>query len=49
MEDRAKDIGKITGILKFAAGRSGNRFFVEREGWKGLVVGRLMYGAGAVA
>ena len=48
LEDRARDIGKTIGMLKFAAARSGNKFFVGREGWKGLIVGRLMYGAGAV-
>ena len=28
MEGRVEDIGKIIGMLKFAAGRSGNRFYV---------------------
>ena len=40
--------GSLVGIVKYAANRSGNRFVVGREAWKGLLVSKLMYGAGAL-
>ena len=33
---------------KFAASRSENKYVIGREGWKGLVVIKLMYGCGAL-
>ena len=43
-----KRVGNLTGMIKYAAKRSGSRFVVGREGWKSLVVGRFMYGVAAV-
>ncbi len=48
MGDRMKDANSILGMVKFAANRSGSRFIVGREGWKGLVVSKLMFSAGAL-
>ena len=38
---------RVNGMVKFAASRSGSRYLVGREGWKGMVVNKLMFGAGA--
>ena len=44
MEERVKSAKKVWGMVKYGAKRSGNRFVVGREGWKSLVVSKLMYG-----
>ena len=36
-------------MVKYAAARSGSKYVVDREGWKGMVVNKLMYGYGALA
>ena len=38
----------VLGMVKFAASRSGSKFLIGREGWKGMVVNKLMYGCGAL-
>lgn len=48
LSERMKSASRIEGMVKFAAKRSGSRFVIGREGWKSMVVSRLMYGAGAV-
>jgi hypothetical protein len=48
LEDKIGGASRIEGMVKFAAKRSGSKFVVGREGWKSLVVPRLMYAAGAV-
>ena len=49
MGDRMKDANGVIGMVKYAAKRSGSRFVIGREGWKSMVVSKLMYGAGALA
>ena len=49
MGDRMKDANRVIGMVKYAAKRSGSRFVIGREGWKSMVVSKLMYGAGALA
>ena len=44
--ERMKDARGVIGMVKYAAKRSGSRFV---EGWKSLVVNKLMYGAGAMS
>ena len=44
-----KDANGVIGMVKYAAKRSGSRFVIGREGWKSMVVSKLMYGAGALA
>jgi hypothetical protein len=48
MVENARTVGSLIGMVKYAAKRCGSRFVVGREAWKGLVVGRIMYAAGAV-
>ena len=43
-----KKVGSLTGMVKYAAKRSGSRFVVGREAWKSLIVGRFLYGVAAV-
>ena len=49
MGDRMVDANRVFGMVKYAATRSGNKYVVGREGWKSMVVNRLMYGCGALA
>ena len=39
----------VIGTVKDAATRSGSRYVVDREGWKSMVVNKLMYGCDALA
>ena len=48
MKERIKDARGVIGMVKYAAKRSGCKFILAREGWKSLVVNKLMYGAGAL-
>ena len=48
MGDRMKEANGVLGMVKFAASRSGSKFAIGREGWKGMVVNKLMYGCGAL-
>ena len=36
-------------MVKYAAAKSGSKYVVGRERWKGMVVNKLMYGFGALA
>ena len=47
MGDKMKEANGVFGMVKFAASRSGSKFIIGREGWKGMVVNKLMYGCGA--
>ena len=49
MGDRMVDANGVLGMVKYAATRSGSKYVVGREGWKSMVVNRLMYGYGALA
>ena len=47
--DRMVDANGVLGMVKYAAARSGSKYVVGREGWKCMVVNKLMYGCGASA
>ena len=49
MGDRMVDANGVLGMVKYAVARSGSKYLVGREGWKGIVVKKLMYGCGALA
>ena len=49
MGDRMVDANGVLGMVKYAATRSGSKYVVGREGWKSMVVNKLMYGCGALA
>ena len=36
-------------MVKYAAERPGIKYVIGREGWKAIIVGKLMYGCGALA
>ena len=42
------DANGILGMVKYASARSGRTHDVGREGWKNMVVNKLMYGCGAL-
>ena len=46
--DRMKEANGVLGMVKFAASRSGSKFLIGREEWKGMVVNKLMYGCVAL-
>ena len=48
MGDRMVDANRVLGMVKYAAARSGSKYVVGREGWKGMVVNKLMYRCGAL-
>lgn len=48
IDTRLKEVMRTVGMVKFAAARSGSRLIIGKEGWKGMVVPRLMYGGGAL-
>ena len=39
----------VLGMVKYAAARSGSKYVVGIEGWKSMVVNKIMYGCGALA
>ena len=49
MGDRMVDANGVLSMIKYAAARSGSKYVVVREGWKGMVVNKLMYECGALA
>ena len=48
MGDRMVDANGVVGMVKYAAARSGSKYIVGREGWKSMLVNKLMYGCGAL-
>ena len=42
-----KEANGVLDMVKFSASRSGSKFVIGRDGWKGLVMNKLMYGCGA--
>ena len=48
MGDSMVDANGVLGMVKYAAARSGSKYVVGREGWKSMLVNRLMYGCGAL-
>ena len=49
MGDIMVDANGVLGMVKYVVARSGSKYLVGREGWKGMVVNKLMYGCGALA
>ena len=49
MGDRMVDANGVLGMVKYAATRSGSKYVVGREGWKSMVVNKMMYGCGTLA
>ena len=49
MVDIMVDANGVLGMVKYAAAKLGSNYVVGREGWKGMVVNKLMYGCGALA
>ena len=49
MGERTKEANGLIGIVKYAAERSGSKYVNRREGWKTMMVSKLMYGCGALA
>ena len=49
MGDRMKEANGLIGMVKYAAERSGSKYVIGREGWKTMIVSKLMYGCGALA
>ena len=47
--DRMADANGVLGMVKYAATRSVSKYVVGREGWKSMMVNKLMYGCGALA
>ena len=48
MGDRMKEENGVLCMVKFTASRSGSKYVIGREGWKGLVVNEWVYGCGAL-
>ena len=49
MGDRMKEANGLIGMVKYAAERSGSKYVIGREGWKTMIVSKLMYVCGALA
>ena len=49
MGDRIVDANGVLGMVKYTATMSGSKYVVGREGWKSMMVNKLMYGCGALA
>ena len=47
--DRVKEVNGLVGTVKNAAERSESKYVIGREGWKTIIVSKLMYGSGALA
>ena len=43
------DANGVLGSVNYAEANSGSKYVVGREGWKSMVVNKLMYGCGALA
>ena len=39
-----KEANGLIGMVKYAAERSGRKYVIGREGWKTMIVSKLMYG-----
>ena len=49
MGDRMKEANGLIRMVKYAAERSGSKYVIGREGWKTMIVSKLMNGCGALA
>ena len=46
--DRMKEANGLIGMVKYAAERSGSKYVIGMEGWKTMIVSKLMYGCGGI-
>ena len=44
-----KESNGLIGMVRYAAERSGSKYVIGTEGWKTMIVSKLMYGFGALA
>ena len=44
-----KEANGLMGMVKYAAERSGRKYVIGRDGWKTMIVSKLMYGCEALA
>ena len=44
-----KEANGLIGMVKYTAERSGRKYVIGREGWKTMMVGKLMYRCGTLA
>ena len=44
-----KEANGLIGMVKYAVERSGSKYAIGREGWKTMIVSKLMYGCGALS
>ena len=49
MGDRMKEANGLMRMVKYAAERSGSKYVIGKEGWKTMILSKLMYGCGARA
>ena len=49
MGDLMKEANGRMGMVKYAAERSGSKYVIGREGWKTMIVSKLMSGCGSLA
>ena len=42
-----KEANGLIGMVKYVAERSGSKCVIGREGWKTMIVSKLVYGCGA--
>ena len=47
--DRMKEENGLIGMVKCEAERAGSKYMNGKEGWKAMIVGKLMCGCGALA
>ena len=43
-----KEANGLIGMAKYAVERSGNNYVIGREGWKEIIVSKLLFGCGAL-
>ena len=46
---RSWNTNGLIGMVKYAAERTGSKYVIGREGWKTMIVSKLMNGCGALA
>ena len=48
MWDRMKEANGLMGMVKYAAERSASKYVIGREGWKTMIVSKLIYRCGSL-
>ena len=49
MGDLMNEVNRLIGMVKYAAEGSGSKYVIGWEGWKTMIVSKLMYVCGALA